>query len=92
VIKDGSCAGLVLVDGDPLQQLELVAGPDKNFVVIMKVGKICKKILQFDCGPANLPRVYVRFGSGADVKPLNYGMSALSPKADIAKDHPLNRG
>ena len=31
---------LILVDGDPLENLDLVANPDKNFVVIMKGGKV----------------------------------------------------
>jgi hypothetical protein len=30
------------VDGNPLQNLDLVADPDKNFVVLMKDGKIYK--------------------------------------------------
>lgn len=31
-----------MVDGNPLENLDLVADPDKNFVVIMKDGKIYK--------------------------------------------------
>jgi imidazolonepropionase-like amidohydrolase len=30
------------VDGNPLQNIDLVADPGKNFVVIMKDGKIYK--------------------------------------------------
>jgi imidazolonepropionase-like amidohydrolase len=42
VIKEGAYADLILVDGNPLEDLDLVADPAKNFVVIMKDGKIYK--------------------------------------------------
>ena len=42
VVKEGAYADLLLVDGNPLENLDLVADPDKNFVVIMKDGKIYK--------------------------------------------------
>ena len=42
VVKEGALADLILVDGNPLQNLDLVADPEKNFVVIMKDGKIYK--------------------------------------------------
>ncbi len=45
VIAEGTYADLTLVDGDPLKDLDLVADPDKNFVVIMKDGKIYKHTL-----------------------------------------------
>lgn len=35
VVKEGALADLILVDGNPLENLDLVADPDKNFVVIM---------------------------------------------------------
>ena len=38
-------ADLLLVDGDPLQDINLVADPAKNFLVIMKDGKIYKNTL-----------------------------------------------
>jgi len=34
------------VDGNPLENLDLVADPDKNFVVIMKDGKIYKNTMK----------------------------------------------
>ncbi|GAB2487505.1 metal-dependent hydrolase family protein [Algoriphagus taiwanensis] len=46
VVKEGALADLLLVDGNPLKNLELVADPDKNFVVIMKDGKIYKNNLK----------------------------------------------
>src|SRR5262245_3117604 len=42
VIEQGAFADLLLVDGDPLTNLDLVADPDKNFVVIMKDGQVYK--------------------------------------------------
>lgn len=45
VVKEGAYADLLLVDGDPTVNLEIVADPDKNFRVIMKDGKIYKNTL-----------------------------------------------
>ena len=42
VIEDGAYADLLVVAGDPLQDLNLLAEPDKNLVVIMKDGTIHK--------------------------------------------------
>ena len=42
VIVDGAYADLLVVAGDPLKDLNLLAEPDKNLVVIMKDGKIYK--------------------------------------------------
>jgi len=46
VVELGAYADLLLVDGDPLANLDLVADPAKNFVVIMKDGRIHKNLLQ----------------------------------------------
>ena len=46
VIKEGAYADMVLVDGNPLDNLDLVVDPDKNFVVIMKDGKIYKNTIK----------------------------------------------
>jgi imidazolonepropionase-like amidohydrolase len=45
VVEEGALADLLLVEGNPLQKLDLVADPDKNFLVIMKDGKIYKNTL-----------------------------------------------
>ncbi len=45
VVKEGALADLLLVDGDPIADINLVADPAKNFVVIMKDGKIYKNSL-----------------------------------------------
>ena len=46
VVEEGALADLLLVDGDPLADLDLVADPAKNFVVIMKDGKVYKNALR----------------------------------------------
>jgi imidazolonepropionase-like amidohydrolase len=45
VVEEGALADLLLVDGDPLANIELIEDPAKNFVVIMKDGKIYKNTL-----------------------------------------------
>ena len=45
VVEPGAYADLLLVDGDPLADLNLVADPTKNFVLIMKDGRIHKNVL-----------------------------------------------
>ncbi|WP_126973937.1 metal-dependent hydrolase family protein [Gynurincola endophyticus] len=46
VVEEGALADLLLVDGNPLKDLKLLADPTKNFVVIMKDGKIYKNTLK----------------------------------------------
>lgn len=46
VVEQGALADLLLVEGDPLQNLELVADPERNFKVIMKDGKVYKNTVQ----------------------------------------------
>ena len=45
VVTEGALADLLLVDGDPLQDIDLVADPERNFLVIMKDGKIYKNTM-----------------------------------------------
>ncbi|TDG12806.1 amidohydrolase family protein [Seongchinamella unica] len=45
VIKAGAYADLIIVDGNPLEDLGLVADPDNNFVLIMKDGKVYKNTM-----------------------------------------------
>ena len=42
VVEEGALADLLLVDGNPIEDIKLMADPDKNFLVIMKAGKIHK--------------------------------------------------
>lgn len=44
-MEQGALADLLLVEGDPLADLNLVADPGRNFKVIMKDGKVYKNTL-----------------------------------------------
>ncbi len=46
VVEEGAIADLLLVNGDPIANIELIADPAKNFLLIMKNGKIYKNILK----------------------------------------------
>jgi imidazolonepropionase-like amidohydrolase len=45
VVEQSALADLLLVDGNPLENIDLIADPDRNFLVIMKDGKIYKNTL-----------------------------------------------
>jgi imidazolonepropionase-like amidohydrolase len=45
VVEQGALADLLLVDGNPIENIKLIEDPAKNFVVIMKDGKIYKNAL-----------------------------------------------
>src|SRR3984957_5035248 len=45
VVEQGALADILLVDGDPIAYIKLIEDPAKNFVVIMKDGKIVKNTL-----------------------------------------------
>jgi imidazolonepropionase-like amidohydrolase len=42
VVEEGAFADLILVEGDPLANIKLIEDPAKNFLVIMKDGKVYK--------------------------------------------------
>jgi imidazolonepropionase-like amidohydrolase len=46
VVEEGALADLLLVDGDPIANIKLIEDPAKNFVVIMKDGRIYKNLLR----------------------------------------------
>lgn len=46
VIEEGAYADLILVDGNPLENINLIANPDKNFLIIMKDGVVYKNTLR----------------------------------------------
>ncbi|GAO45675.1 metal-dependent hydrolase family protein [Flavihumibacter petaseus] len=46
VLQPGAYADMILVEGNPLQDIKLVADPEKNFSVIIKNGVIVKNSLQ----------------------------------------------
>jgi imidazolonepropionase-like amidohydrolase len=45
VIEQGALADLLLVNGNPLEDIKLIEDPGMNFVVIMKDGRIYKNLL-----------------------------------------------
>ena len=45
-VEEGALADLLLVDGNPIDNIKLIEDPAKNFLVIMKGGKIYKNLLQ----------------------------------------------
>jgi len=45
VVEEGALADLLLVDGNPVENIGLISDPTRNFVVIMKDGKIFKNLL-----------------------------------------------
>jgi imidazolonepropionase-like amidohydrolase len=46
VIEAGAWADLLLIDGNPLEDLALLSDPERNFVLIMKDGRIHKNTLE----------------------------------------------
>jgi len=45
VVEEGALADLLLVDGNPIEDIKLIEDPVKNFVLIMKDGQIYKNTL-----------------------------------------------
>jgi imidazolonepropionase-like amidohydrolase len=45
-VAEGALADLILVDGNPIEDLSLIVDPEKNFVVIMKDGIMHKNIIE----------------------------------------------
>ena len=45
VVEEGALADLLLVDGNPLENIKLIEDPAKNFLVIMKDGKMYKNLV-----------------------------------------------
>jgi imidazolonepropionase-like amidohydrolase len=45
IIEEGAYADLIVVDGDPIANIALVENPEKNFIIIMKDGRIYKDAL-----------------------------------------------
>ena len=46
VVKEGAFADLLLVEGNPLEDIKIIADPWKNFSCIMKDGKFYKNKFQ----------------------------------------------
>ena len=45
IVKEGALADLLLVNGNPLEDIQLIEDPENNFVTIVKDGKIYKNLL-----------------------------------------------
>jgi len=45
VVEEGALADLLLVDGNPIDNIKLIEDPAMNFLVIMKDGKIHKNLV-----------------------------------------------
>jgi imidazolonepropionase-like amidohydrolase len=45
VIEEGALADLLVTDGNPIDHIELIARPDRNFMIIMKDGRVYKDTL-----------------------------------------------
>lgn len=45
VVQEGALADLLLVDGDPIENIRLIEDPTRNFVMIMKDGKVYKQAI-----------------------------------------------
>ena len=45
IVEQGALADLLLVDGNPLENINLISDPGRNFLVIMKDGVIYKNAL-----------------------------------------------
>ena len=45
VIEEGALADRLVIDGNPIDDIGLLARPDKNFMIIMKDGTIYKDTL-----------------------------------------------
>jgi imidazolonepropionase-like amidohydrolase len=46
VVEEGAYGGLLLVDGNPLENIKLIEDPAKNFVIVMKDEKIHENALK----------------------------------------------
>ena len=45
VVQEGALADLLLVDGNPLENIKLIEDPTRSFLVIMKNGEVVKNLL-----------------------------------------------
>jgi imidazolonepropionase-like amidohydrolase len=53
VIDEGAFADLLLVEGDPTSDISIIENPDKNFVLIVKGGKIVKDTMDLKSDDPN---------------------------------------
>jgi imidazolonepropionase-like amidohydrolase len=46
VIEEGAYADILLINGNPLEDISVLTNPDKNLALIMKDGKIYKNTVK----------------------------------------------
>jgi imidazolonepropionase-like amidohydrolase len=46
VIEEGALADILLIDGNPLENIEILTNPEQNLLLIMKDGKVYKNIIK----------------------------------------------
>jgi imidazolonepropionase-like amidohydrolase len=46
VLEEGALADLLVVDGNPMENIDLLAKPEESLVLIMKDGKIYKDMIR----------------------------------------------
>ncbi|APZ91582.1 hypothetical protein Fuma_01171 [Fuerstiella marisgermanici] len=46
VIEEGAYADILLIDGNPLEDIEVLTEPKKNLALIMKGGKVFKNTIE----------------------------------------------
>jgi imidazolonepropionase-like amidohydrolase len=46
VIEEGAMADILLIDGNPLENIEILTNPEQNLLLIMKDGKVYKNIIK----------------------------------------------
>jgi imidazolonepropionase-like amidohydrolase len=44
IIAEGAIADLIVVNGSPLDDITVLANPDKNILLVMKAGKIYRQL------------------------------------------------
>jgi imidazolonepropionase-like amidohydrolase len=66
-VEEGALADLLLVEGNPLENIALVADPQRNFLVIMKDGKVYKNALAAPREPSSSQTGFTRAG-GANAR------------------------
>ena len=46
ILEEGAYADMILVDGNPLEDIDLMGDPEKNFLMIIKDGIIFKNMMR----------------------------------------------
>jgi imidazolonepropionase-like amidohydrolase len=46
VIEEGALADILLINGNPLENIEILTNPEQNLLLIMKDGKVYKNIIK----------------------------------------------